>query len=186
MAILKRVASSLTGKGAFAFNSSRPFWFGSGHCPRSNEPVYACVPYFFRNHAGAAQLQSELMSFNCQFRTIGRLDFWELTLMPRRRKKPFVARPVLAPAEIEARIMALVRKGGGRRSIKGITIVYVGSFGREPNWFARPVPAQISSISMKKFVSAFAQVRQVYDLLVESDELRTSNFGLDDFAAAWT
>ena len=56
--------------------------------------------------------------------------------MPRRRKKPFVARPVLTPAEIEARIMALIRKGGGRRSIKAITIVYVGSFGSEPNWFA--------------------------------------------------
>jgi len=58
--------------------------------------------------------------------------------MSQRRKKPFVARPVLAPAEIEARIMPLIRKGGGRRSIKGITLVP----SVEPNWFARPRPPQ--------------------------------------------
>jgi hypothetical protein len=106
--------------------------------------------------------------------------------MSRRRKKPFVARPVLAPSEIEARIIALIRKGGGRQSIKGITIVYVGSLGSEPNWFARPVPSTISPNSMKKFVSAFAQVRQVYDLLVPSDEFRTPTFALNDLTAAWT
>ena len=59
--------------------------------------------------------------------------------MPRRRKKS-VIRLGLSADEIEARIMALMRKGGGRRSIRGSTIVYVGSFGTEPNWFARPRP----------------------------------------------
>jgi hypothetical protein len=72
---------------------------------------------------------------------------------------------MLSPDEIEHRIMALVRKGGGRRSIED-TIVYVGSFGTEPNWFARPVPPRPSSKSMKRFVSALAHVRQQYDLLV--------------------
>jgi len=84
--------------------------------------------------------------------------------VPRRRKK-HVERPGLAPAEIEARIMALIQ--GGRRRIKGITIVYVGSLGTEPNWFARPNPSRVSEPSMRAFVTALAKVRQEFNLLIE-------------------
>ena len=84
--------------------------------------------------------------------------------MPRRRKK-HVVRPKLAGDEIHARIMALIQ--GGHRRIKGITIVYVGSLGTEPNWFARPNPSRVSESSMRAFVSALAKVRQEFDLLFE-------------------
>ena len=101
--------------------------------------------------------------------------------MPRRRKKS-VIRLSLSAEEIESRIMALVGKGGGRRSIRGITIVYVGSLGTEPNWFARPRPPKISPESMKRFVTALAQVRKEFDLLVDlhaGDDLSQS------LMAAW-
>ena len=90
--------------------------------------------------------------------------------MPRRRKKVAVIRPKLSPDEIEARIMALIQ--GGRRRIKGITIIYVGSFGTEPNWFARPKPSRVSNASMRKFVSALAQVRKEFDLLFDESGSR--------------
>ena len=61
--------------------------------------------------------------------------------------------------------MALIH--GGRRRIKGITIVFVGSLGSEPNWFARPNPSRVSEASMREFVSALAKVRQEFDLRVE-------------------
>jgi len=80
-----------------------------------------------------------------------------------RRKKGLVIRPKLSSDELEARIMALIQ--GGHRRIKGITIIHVGSFGTEPNWYARPNP---SRVSMREFVSALAKVRKEFDLL--SDE----------------
>jgi hypothetical protein len=43
------------------------------------------------------------------------------TPVPRRRKKR-VDRGVLSADEIATRIMTLIRQGGGRRSIRGITI----------------------------------------------------------------
>ena len=89
--------------------------------------------------------------------------------MPRRRKRT-VIRPKLAADEIASRIMALIQ--GGHRRIKGITIVHVGSFGTEPNWFARPSPSRVSSASMKEFVSALAKVRKEFDLLFDSAEAR--------------
>ena len=82
--------------------------------------------------------------------------------MPRRRKKEAVIRPKLTADEIEARMMALIQ--GGRRRIKGITIIYVGSFGTEPNWFAHPKPSRVSTASMQEFVRALAQVRKEFDL----------------------
>jgi hypothetical protein len=85
--------------------------------------------------------------------------------VPRRRKKEAVIRPKLSADEIEARLMALIQ--GGRRRIKGITIVHVGSFGTEPNWFARPNPCRVSNASMKEFVSALATVRKEFDLLFD-------------------
>ena len=84
--------------------------------------------------------------------------------MPRRRKRT-VIRPKLSADEIESRIMALIQ--GGHRGIKGITIVHVGSFGTEPNWFARPNPSRISDSCTKEFVSALAKVRKEFDLFFD-------------------
>jgi hypothetical protein len=83
-------------------------------------------------------------------------------------KKKLVGRPELSASEIEARIMSLIRKSGMRPRLKGIALVYVGSLGTEPNWFARPIPAKISSKCMKLFVTALAQVRKEYDLAAGS------------------
>jgi hypothetical protein len=76
------------------------------------------------------------------------------------------SRPELSASEIEARMMHLIRKSGGRPRLKGIALVYVGSLGTEPNWFARPIPPQVSPKCMKLFVTALAQVRKEYDLAV--------------------
>jgi hypothetical protein len=103
--------------------------------------------------------------------------------VPRRRKKR-VDRGVLSADEIATRIMTLIRQGGGRRSIRGITIVYVGSLGTEPNWFARPQPPKISPASRKRFVTALARVRQEYDLLVDLHAGDTSMSQLDDFLSS--
>jgi hypothetical protein len=103
--------------------------------------------------------------------------------VPRRREKR-VDRGVLSADKIATRIMTLIRQGGGRRSIRGITIVYVGSFGTEPNWFARPQPSKISPASRKRFVTALAQVRQEYDLLVDLHAGDTSMSQLDDFLSS--
>lgn len=97
-----------------------------------------------------------------------RLASWHVLgdeVVPRRRKKEPVIRPKLSADEIEARIMALIQ--GGRRRIKGITIIYVGSFGTEPNWFARPKPRRVSNASMREFVSALAKVRKEFDLVFD-------------------
>jgi hypothetical protein len=92
-----------------------------------------------------------------------------------------VVRGVLSADEIAARILALIRRGGGRRSIKGVTIVYVGSLGTEANWFARPSPPKISPASMKRFVTALAQVRKEYDLRFDLNAGDTRISQLDDF-----
>jgi len=102
------------------------------------------------------------------------------TPVPRRRKKR-VDRGVLSADEIAIRIMTSIRQGGGRRSIRGITIIYVDSLGTEPNWFARPRPPKISPASMKRFVTALARVRKEYDLLVDLHTGDTSISQLDDF-----
>jgi hypothetical protein len=82
-----------------------------------------------------------------------------------RRRKKHVVRAKISADEIEARIMALIH--GGHRRIRGITVVYVGSLGTEPNWFARPKSNRVSEASMREFVSALAKVRQEFDLLTE-------------------
>jgi hypothetical protein len=43
--------------------------------------------------------------------------------------------------------------------------VFVGSFGQEPNWFARPRPSRVSEACMREFVTALARVRKEFDLL---------------------
>jgi hypothetical protein len=92
--------------------------------------------------------------------------YWNLmsadkpTLSP----KKLVSRPELSATEIEAPIMSLIRKSGGRPRLSGIALVYVGSLGTKPNWFARPILAKVSPKDMKLFVTALAQVRKEYDL----------------------
>jgi hypothetical protein len=88
--------------------------------------------------------------------------------VPRRRKKKTI-RSALPASELEAKIMELIQNGKARRKIKGVEFVYVGSFGSEPNWFARALPVRISDACKKEFVSALAQVRKDYDLLFDSN-----------------
>jgi hypothetical protein len=49
--------------------------------------------------------------------------------------------------------------------LKGVAFVFVGSFGQEPNWFARPRPSRVSEACMREFVTALARVRKEFDLL---------------------
>jgi hypothetical protein len=81
------------------------------------------------------------------------------------KKRKLASRPGLPASEIETRIMRLIRKSGGRPRLQGVALVYVGSLGTEPNWFARPIPPKVSPKCMKLFVTALAQVRKEYDLV---------------------
>jgi hypothetical protein len=49
--------------------------------------------------------------------------------------------------------------------LKGVGFVYVGSFGTEPNWFARTMPSRVSDKCRREFVTAFAAVRKEFDLM---------------------
>jgi len=93
-----------------------------------------------------------------------------------------VIRPKLSADEIEARMMALIQ--GGHRRIKGITIVHVGSFGTEPNWFARPNPSRVSNASMKEFVSALARVRKEFDLLFDEGADARNRLGFGNLSTS--
>jgi hypothetical protein len=48
---------------------------------------------------------------------------------------------------------------------QSVGFVHVGSFGQEPNWFARPIPSRISEACRRAFVTALAKVRKEFDLL---------------------
>ena len=86
--------------------------------------------------------------------------------MPRRRKKS-VIRLGLSADEIEARIMALMRKAGGPSQHPG--------YHDRRCWFLRygtelvraTETPKISPESMKRFVPALAQVRKEYDLRLD-------------------
>jgi hypothetical protein len=60
--------------------------------------------------------------------------------------------------------MAPLRGRKSCRKLKGVGFVYVGSLGREPNLFARPVPSRVSDACRREFVTALAKVRQKFDL----------------------
>ena len=90
---------------------------------------------------------------------------WAANDMSRRRTLAFSARSALPASDLEVKIMALLSDARVRRTIKGVTIVYLGDMGRRPNWYARPSPPFIPRNCMKHFVTAFAQVRKDYDLL---------------------
>jgi hypothetical protein len=83
--------------------------------------------------------------------------------MPRRRKqKKLLKRSALPASELERMIMAPLRKF---KTLKGIAFIYVGSYGTEPNWFARTIPSVVPNACRKKFVTAFAAVRKEFDLI---------------------
>jgi hypothetical protein len=84
--------------------------------------------------------------------------------MPRRRRTN-TTRLALPATELESRIMGMLRGLKACAKLKGVAFVFVGSFGQEPNWFARPRPSRVSDACMREFVTALARVRKEFDLL---------------------
>jgi hypothetical protein len=81
------------------------------------------------------------------------------------------SRIALSASELENKIMAMVRGLKECAKLKGAEFVHVGSFGQEPNWFARPLPTRISEPRRRAFVIALAKVRKEFDLLFPSSKL---------------
>jgi len=98
----------------------------------------------------------------------------------RTKLPPRIALP--AP-ELESKIMAMLHGLTECARLKGVGFVHVGSFGQEPNWFARPVPSRISEDCRRAFVTALATVRKEFDLLfphrfgTEESSLSNNNGG---------
>ena len=84
--------------------------------------------------------------------------------MPRRRRTK-ITRAALPATELESRIMGMLRGLKACAKLQGVAFVFVGSFGQEPNWFARPRPSRVSEACMREFVTALARVRREFDLL---------------------
>jgi hypothetical protein len=84
--------------------------------------------------------------------------------MPRRRRTN-TTRLALPATELESRIMGMLGGLKACAKLKGVAFVFVGSFGQEPNWFARPRPSRVSDPCMREFVTALARVRKEFDLL---------------------
>ena len=82
---------------------------------------------------------------------------------PRNNKLP--PRTALPAAELEGKMMAMLRGLKECSKLKGVSFIFTGSWGQEPNWFARPQPSRISAACMRAFVAALAQVRRQFDLL---------------------
>jgi hypothetical protein len=85
--------------------------------------------------------------------------------MPRRKRIKLPPRIALPAPELESKIMAMLRGLKECARLKGVGFVHVGSFGQEPNWFARPLPSRISEACRRAFVTALATVRKEFDLL---------------------
>ena len=85
--------------------------------------------------------------------------------MPRRRRMKLPPRIALPASELESKIMAMLRGLKACAKLKGIGFVQFGSFGQEPNWFARPLPTRISEACRRAFVTALARVRKEFDLI---------------------
>ena len=84
--------------------------------------------------------------------------------MPRRRRTK-ITRAALPATELESRIMGMLRGLKACAKLQGVAFVFVGSFGQEPNWFARPRPSRVSEACMREFVTALASVRKEVDLM---------------------
>jgi hypothetical protein len=61
--------------------------------------------------------------------------------------------------------MNFLREHPSCASVRGMSIVYVDTLGTEPNWFARPLPPELSDAGMRQFVAALGQVRRAFNLL---------------------
>src|SRR6186713_1579817 len=85
--------------------------------------------------------------------------------MPRRKRIKLSPRIALPASELESKIMAMLRGLKECARLKGVGFVHVGSFGQEPNWFARPLPTRISEACRRAFVTSLAKVRKEFDLL---------------------
>jgi hypothetical protein len=81
--------------------------------------------------------------------------------MPRRRRTEITR--IALPAD-QLKIMGMLRGLRSCAKLKGVAFVFVGSFGQEPNWFARPRPSRVSDACMREFVTALARVRREFDL----------------------
>jgi hypothetical protein len=86
--------------------------------------------------------------------------------MPRRRRTK-ITRIALPASDLESKIMDMIRGLKACAKLKGVSFVFVGSFGQEPNWFARPQPSRVSEACMREFVAALARVRKEFDLQFE-------------------
>jgi len=84
--------------------------------------------------------------------------------MPRRKRIKLSPRIALPASELESKIMAMLRGLKECARLKGVGFV-LGSFGQEPNWFARPLPTRISEACRRAFVTSLAKVRKEFDLL---------------------
>jgi hypothetical protein len=85
--------------------------------------------------------------------------------MPRRKKTNNPPRIALPAPELESKMMGMLRGLKACAKLKGVRFVFVGSLGREPNWFAYPFPTRVSEACKSAFVSALAMVRKQFDLL---------------------
>jgi hypothetical protein len=83
--------------------------------------------------------------------------------MPRRKRIKLPPRIALPASELESKMMAMLRGLKECARLKGVGFVHVGSFGQEPNWFARPLPTRISEACRRAFVTALAKVRKEFD-----------------------
>ena len=98
--------------------------------------------------------------------------------MPRRRRTKQPPRVALPASELESKIMAMLRGDSACAKLKGVDLVYVGSIGQEPNWFARTIPPQVTEACRRAFVTALATVRKEFDLSPSAAQ-RMSDLGLN-------
>jgi hypothetical protein len=85
-----------------------------------------------------------------------------------RRRRSKVNRIAIPAAELESKIMERVRDLRSCSKLRGVEFVFVGSWGQEPNWFARPLPSRVSGVCMREVVAALARVRREFDLQLET------------------
>ena len=90
--------------------------------------------------------------------------------MPKKKKIKLPTRIALPSSELELLTMAPLRRRRTCNKLKGIEFIYVGSFGTEPNWFARTIPSVVTNACRRKFVSAFAAGRKQFDLMPPSQD----------------
>src|SRR5262249_39979863 len=93
--------------------------------------------------------------------------------MPRRRRTKQPRRPALPASELESKIMGMLRSDNACAKLRGVDFVYVGSIGREANWFARTIPPQVTETCRRAFVTALAEVRKEFDLSLSQPDLHS-------------